>query len=334
MQILKQAKIAVEGDETYEREVLRLVNRIVLTKTGEAIGLLIRTHGSLLIMASDAKDANASTRPFTGGIALIEFYPNTKFDHADVSLATAGSVTLKVRTIRLHPGWGPDEVLFHEMVHAGRILGNNDGPLKEEEYFAVLVANIYISEKGKSFKDLRYQYEALSRSMTEAEVEPFVYLLQINEKKKENHYDLVEKFCRQHPRVAPMIAKAPAKFNPIRDYYSLKESLNDIPLHIDEPPGPPPIRITQNEPYVPITDWYLISLLEPRFRADDVGGYGQRARKLEQVFGRLTVIEATPLLVRLVSKMPGDRVAMLFHGHLATTTRAKLINVLRARLTK
>ena len=46
-----------------------------------------------------------------------------------------------------------------------RILGKDDGPLIEEEYFAVLVANIYISEKGKSFKDLRYRYNAFSRSM-------------------------------------------------------------------------------------------------------------------------------------------------------------------------
>ena len=103
---------------------------------------------------------------------------------------------------------------------------------------------------------------------------------------------------------------------------------------IDEPPGPLPIRITQNEPYVPITDGYLISLLEPRFRADDVVGYGRRARELERVFGNLTLIEAVPLLVRLLSRKVGDRVAMLFHGHLATATRAKLISVLRVRLTK
>ena len=240
-------------------------------------------------------------------------------------------MTLKVRTIRLSPGFGPDEVLFHEMVHAGRLLGNDDGPLKEEEFFAVLVANIYISEKGKSFKDLRYHYEALSRGMKEEEAEPGVFLFQTDDQRKEDHYDLIAKFCRQHPVVAPMIADSPAKFNPIRDYYSSRDMLKDIP--INEPPGPVPIRITQNEDYVPMTDEYLIRLLEPRFRADDVAGYGERARELERVFGGLRLFEAAPLLPRLVMSKPNDRIAMLFHGHLATATRATLINILRTRLT-
>lgn len=334
MQQLIPAHISVSGDATYEKEVLRLVNRILLTQTGQAIDLKIRTHGWVFINAGDPKDANAATSSSGTPAARIEFYPNTRLDRANVSLAT-GPVTLKVRTIRLSPGYGPDEVLFHEMVHAARLLGKDDGALDEEEFFAVLVANIYISEKGKSFGDLRYRYDALSRSMTEAEVEPFVFLLQYDAAKKEDHYDLIDKFCRQHTQIAPMIAKAPGKFNPIRDYYTLKENLNDLKfLHSDEPPGPVPIRITENEPYVPITDGYLISLLEPRFRADDVAGYGQRERKLEQVFGGVTRNEAVPLIGRLVSRKPSDRVAVLFHSHLATATRTKLINILRTRLTK
>jgi hypothetical protein len=134
--------------------------------------------------------------------------------------------------------------------------------------------------------------------------------------------------------MAPLIAKAPAKFNPIRDYYKFKENLNDFDFRSDEPPGPLPIRITQNEAYVSISDDYLIGLLEPRFRADDVAGYGQRAQKLDQVFASLKLFEATPLIARLVSRRTGDRVAMLFHGHLATATRARLINILRTRITK
>jgi hypothetical protein len=333
MLVVEETKTLIYGDENYAKEVQRIVNRFLLTKTGQALAYKIRSsHGLVFIFPGDADDANADTAENSRG-AWIHFYPNTKEANANVSLK-AGSMTLKVRTFRLSPGWGPDEVLFHEMVHAMRILGNDDGPLKEEEFFAVLVANIYISEKGKSFEHLRYRYEALSRHMTEAEIEPFIFLLQYDEQKKEDHFSLIEKFCKQHPTIAPMIAKAPAKFNPIRDYYQFKENLNDFGLHSDEPPGPLPIRITQNEPYVPISDDYLIGMLEPRFRADDVQGYGQRARKLEQVFGSLTVIEAAPLIARLVARKPGDRVAALFHGHLSTATRLKLINILRTRITK
>jgi hypothetical protein len=207
----------------------------------------------------------------------------------------------------MHPGWGPDEVLFHELVHAARIVGFDDGPLDEEEFFAVLITNIYMSEKGKSYTDLRYRYSAFSRGFYPYEILPMVYLLQKD--KDKDHYELIDKFCKQHPNMAPMIAKASAGFNPIRDYFTFQENLNDIKLK-DDVPGP--VQITQNEPYVPITDYYLISLLEPRFRADDVAGYGERARKVEQVFGRLTVNEAAPLLARLVSKAHGARCLCIF----------------------
>ena len=89
-----------------------------------------------------------------------------------------------------------------------------------------------------------------------------------------------------------------------------------------------PIRITQNEPRVPVTDYYLMTLLEPRYRSDDVAGYGGRAREVEKVFRSLPLQEASPLLVRLLKRSEGDRVAAYFHGHLATATRKKLISIL------
>jgi hypothetical protein len=142
MKSLNHANIFIDGngDEAYEKEVLRLVNRILLTRTGQALAFLIRSHGSVFIRASDPKDANAST---TGSrpTAYIDFYPNTTEQNTDVRLNVAGNMTLKVRTIRLNPGWEPGEVLFHELVHAARLLGNDDAPLSEEEFFAVLVAN-------------------------------------------------------------------------------------------------------------------------------------------------------------------------------------------------
>lgn len=326
---LENAKIEIKGSAKYEREVERLVTRILTTKTGQAIGFLIRHYGWCVIKESDADDLNADTRYLGLHQSLINFYPNTDVRHADVSLKTAGGITLKVNTIRQNPGWEPDEVLFHEMVHAGRFLSNEDGPTKEEEYFAVLIANIYISEKGKSNKDLRYRYELFSRGLTEEEVKPLVYLFQYDTKDKVDHYDLIAKFCGQHTTVAPMIGEAPAKFNPIRDYYKSKEI--NVPV---EPPQPLPVRVTANVDYTYINDEYLIGMLEPRFLATDVAGYGQRARKLEQVFASLKVIEAAPLLFRLVMRRAGDRVAMLFHGHLSTATRVKLIGILRTRLTK
>jgi Effector protein len=58
------------------------------------------------------------------------------------------------------PGSEPDEVLFHEMVHATRYMHGvsgeravNKGYENQEEFFAVVLANIYLAEKGRM--DLR-----------------------------------------------------------------------------------------------------------------------------------------------------------------------------------
>ena len=62
------------------------------------------------------------------------------------------------------PGFQPDEVLFHELVHVTRTIRGQDTfvPVEGrpnfgniEEYFATVIANIYLSEKGK---DLRGAY--------------------------------------------------------------------------------------------------------------------------------------------------------------------------------
>jgi hypothetical protein len=47
------------------------------------------------------------------------------------------------------------------------------------------------------------------------------------------------------------------------------------------------------------------------------------------------MIEAVPLILRLVaSKNAGDKVATLFRHRLAPASRAKLINILRRRITQ
>jgi hypothetical protein len=54
------------------------------------------------------------------------------------------------------PGQGPDEVLFHELVHASRTMRGvvnaeyvNRNYEDQEEYLAIALANIYMSEKGQ-----------------------------------------------------------------------------------------------------------------------------------------------------------------------------------------
>ena len=118
------SKIVAMGDIGYKGRVMHLVDNMILrSKTGQAIDFLIRsTNGVVLILQGDADDANADTVKPRDRIAQIKFYPNTGMENAEVRLKM-NNQTLKVRTICQSPGFKPDEVLFHELVHAARLLG-------------------------------------------------------------------------------------------------------------------------------------------------------------------------------------------------------------------
>jgi hypothetical protein len=93
-----------------------------------------------------------------------------------------------------------------------------------------------------------------------------------------------------------------------------------------------PDRATAHEPSVPLSDSYLISLLQPRYAADDVVGFGARARKLEEVFRSVSMGQALALFPRLVGRLPKDKVSVYFHDHLSTPTRTKLRQILQDRM--
>ena len=80
--------------------------------------------------------------------------PKIFFKGKEISVAQVRSIQ------KNYTSFQPDEVLFHELVHAARYLGGDfkKTPIpkmpeydNEEEYFAVLITNIYISEKRAVF---------------------------------------------------------------------------------------------------------------------------------------------------------------------------------------
>ena len=105
------------------------------------------------------------------------------------------------------------------------------------------------------------------------------------------------------------------------------------PLKSVEKASPPPYKISQSEARPPLTDALLIGILEQRFAATDVAGFGGRVKRLEQIFGTLSRVEAVPLLTRLELRPAGDKVATYFHSHLSTPTKTNLLQILRKRLT-
>ncbi|OAI54568.1 hypothetical protein AYO44_03220 [Planctomycetaceae bacterium SCGC AG-212-F19] len=123
------------------------------------------------------------------------------------------------------PATLPDEVLFHEMVHALRIMGGKSCyrlPVglrqyqTEEEFFAILLANIYISEKAQGAAvPLRadHIHDPGKVNTTVLPSPGTFHQLPVN-------IVLIQKLMRQLPMVTTFIANIDEDrclFNPIRE---------------------------------------------------------------------------------------------------------------------
>jgi hypothetical protein len=116
-----------------------------------------------------------------------------------------------------YPGSDPDELLFHELVHAERSLegvtyfmpvGNRYD--NEEEYLAVVLTNIYLSSKGVlTLRGNHYEGALIS---------PEKFLDNVQQVDEEPRM-LLERFRLRQPTFFDMLAKpALAKFNPVLQY--------------------------------------------------------------------------------------------------------------------
>jgi hypothetical protein len=110
------------------------------------------------------------------------------------------------------PGGRPDEVLLHEMVHALRMemglnlcLAMDDGFDTVEEFYAILIANIYRSECG--YRDLRANHngkQMLAAPLTD------------DSRFYKQWKDKIDRLCREMSALCNVLAAVPCAFNPIR----------------------------------------------------------------------------------------------------------------------
>lgn len=219
---------ASQSETVYLSDVDRDLQQIATTVTGRAVFAKIKAHGQVLVapytrqFSSQAGTCNAvETPPVSKGSKVDQ----VRFTHA---VFAAGSPCSR------GPGdQYPDSVLLHELVHAGRSLGGDaktvplTGALAgyefEEEFFAILVQNIYLSETKRAYKTgLRKDHS--SAVMDSDDYDPKYFL------SNPENFRLVEKYCGQHPNIAPMLAKAPADFNPIKVYYDWGEEYPSYPI--------------------------------------------------------------------------------------------------------
>jgi len=128
-----------------------------------------------------------------------------------------------------------DEVLFHELVHAGRLLdgfwpqkahklkpdpdqevpyANNESAAYDdiEEFVSVLVTNIYLSEKGAKVFRASHGADGYPFILDQAQSTSEGFL------QRKSNRDLVQFFCQTDP-IAPYLSEIDTPFNPVRAHY-------------------------------------------------------------------------------------------------------------------
>jgi len=97
-----------------------------------------------------------------------------------------------------------------------------------------------------------------------------------------------------------------------------------------------PVDISIASPPHPVSfvlsDSLLIEILEKRYAANDVAGFGGRVKRLEQLFRAAQPSDARRLVPRISSRIAGDKVSMYYHDHLSTATRINLLGILKLRV--
>ena len=120
------------------------------------------------------------------------------------------------------PGSQPDEVLFHEMVHASRMMRGrsfalpvNQGYGNEEEYISVVLTNVYLSEKGQTVFRANHDFPPNRTLLRPDKFLDNVQGVDLSPKV------LIERFRLSTPdfyRAYAAIDATSAPFNPIREF--------------------------------------------------------------------------------------------------------------------
>lgn len=249
----------------YEDMVERCLMECSSTVVGKSVFAKIRQRGRVLIIPYTiaVADAIGITDPYkpnafalgTRGAIRFNTLQNGLFEKIE-ALATTSVVAfspLRFELIRSPgmkgaAGFKAGDILLHELVHAGRKLGGQSRDSKpltgrlaryddEEEYFAILVANIHMSELGRAaplglnLPWTAYAGEARSNIRADHGIGELPPMLAGSDAFLANpdNFALVKKFIAQEGIFASWIGFSRASFNPIRTYAEWKT--NGSPMY-------------------------------------------------------------------------------------------------------
>jgi hypothetical protein len=229
----------------YENTVANSIIRgdIATTKIGAMVlGRIGRSHGDVEIYpryeqglnaeaAFKLKSVNGRTVGHDITKIVIWFTPQQW-----KTTLPASHLTIPANLRAFEPGMLRDEVLFHELVHSGRLLdgfwpqkseklkpdpdnvvpwANEEAAAYEdiEEFATILVTNIYLSVKGQKVFRASHGGDGYPFILDQAQSSSEGFL------SKPSNFALVKMFCQTDP-LAPQLSTIDTPFNPVKAYFT------------------------------------------------------------------------------------------------------------------
>lgn len=237
MRALEQYRIAIEGrgldgarKTHYEATISGMLQGIARAAVGKALLNSIqtkRTHRDWIIIVPYLKSQHAEYGR-CNALAWDDRIP-VQLGRTEVMAAKLNISPLDFAKSPCNAGpvMSPMDVLVHELVHCDRSLARIQSNTKlngalagyenEEEYFAVVFANVYASVHSLgNVADNGLRSDHDKGVLPSAEMDSAVFLA------NRDNYRLIAKYCQQQPKLTQEVAQAPGKFNPFRTYYEWK----------------------------------------------------------------------------------------------------------------
>jgi hypothetical protein len=202
----------------YNIHARKVFEDILERKTGRIIVEGISSSGfDVVVMPWWQNSCNATT--------ISRKHMERGYVNVHIGFTPDQSCFLDAKTKDFKPGGSPAERLFHELVHAFRFVSEKGSKRKgpsipstslkkypeydtEEDFFTVLITNIFSSETGRPLRAGHDDNEALPSHL--ATNMGFLAV--------EAYARLVGQFCSDHKAVSAQLAGVPSDFNPIAEY--------------------------------------------------------------------------------------------------------------------
>jgi hypothetical protein len=208
--------IEIKGDSAhFVASVRGELEKILRSRAGRALAASLHYHRTqmssqpVLLMPYEGDDCNAEEDAVVAGSSqsVVLFSPTGGSRCSDGNAATL-----------------PHEVLFHELVHALRRVSGKlhryrlTGQLRQygnsEEFLAILVTNIFISDVTNHHKTLLRRGWVGHTPLDPEHAESYRFFSYGT-----RAFNIIAGFCSDNSGFARMLATVPARFNPIAAYY-------------------------------------------------------------------------------------------------------------------